>query len=181
MSRERKAIRHAVRDLLDGATDAEERVFASRILPARRQELPLIAVYTLDESVDSESLNTAPRELTRNLSLVIEAWVSPGDAPDDRMDDFAQQIEDVMHADPYIGGAVGESILESVETELLEEGDRMMGLVVLTYAVVYRTMAPEESGDLVDFERAQITHDLGGQVHEDDLAIDEIELQEAAS
>jgi hypothetical protein len=181
MSNERKAIRHAVRDLLDGTTDAEDRVYASRILPLKKHTLPVITVYTLDETVDADSVNTAPRELTRNLSLVIEAWVSPGEDPDDRMDDFAQQIEDVMHADPYLGGAVGESVLESTETELLIEGDREMGLVILTYAITYRTLAPAAPEDLDDFERARVVHNLANAVHEDDRAVDEFEVQEAAS
>ncbi len=181
MSSERKAIRTGVRSLLLNQTEADDRVFQSRVLPHRRHELPVITVYTLEEAVEPESANTGPRELTRDLALVIEAWVEPGEGVDDRMDDLAQEIEDVMHADPYLGGLVGESVLESVDMELLEAGDREMGLVTMTYAITYRTMAPRAPEDLDDLESVQIIYNLGNAVHPGDQAEDMLELVGAES
>lgn len=150
MPHQREVIRKKIRDLIvAGATVAGSRVYPSRVLPLRGIELPAIAVYTLDETVSGDSLATAPRELTRDLSVVIEAWVKAGavtdpkvEQVDDRMDELAEQIETIMHADPYLGGEAGESILTGTETEIVEEGDRTLGLLLLSYRVTYRTLAP---------------------------------------
>lgn len=180
MAHQRKVIRHAVRDALKGKTAAVGRVFASRVVPLRRTELPAIAVYTLEETVDPESRASAPRELERQMPVVIEGWVTPGDNADDAMDDLAEQIERVMHADPYLGGVVAESILESTSMEVLEDGERLMGLVMLTYAVTYQTQSPEAPSDLDDFVTVDAIYNPGGEVHEDDVAEDMFQVQEVA-
>lgn len=169
MAHQRQVIRTAIRDLLDGATAAGARVYATRMIPLRRAELPSICVYTLEESVTADSLNTAPRELTRELPVVIECRVAPGANVDDAMDAIALEVETAMHADPYLGGACGESILDSTIMEVAVEGDRETGFVALTYQVTYRTFAPEEPDGLDDFNTVGATQNLGGdQAAEDD-------------
>jgi hypothetical protein len=180
MPHQRTLIRGAVVAQLLGATAAGARVYPTRILPLRRIELPAISVYTLEEAVTAASLSTAPRELSRELPVMIEGWVAPGDNVDDAMDALALDIENAMHVDPYLADTAAESILDSTVMEVVEDGDRMMGLVVLTYAVTYRSLAPEAPTDLDDFLSVKATHNLGGQVHEDDDAEDEFVVQEVA-
>ena len=180
MAHQRTLIRGAVVAQLLGATAAGARVYPTRILPLRRPELPVISVYTLEEAVTAASLATAPRELSRELPVMIEGWVAPGDNVDDAMDALALEIETAMHADPYLADTAAESILDSTVMEVVEDGDRMMGLVVLTYAVTYRTSAPEATADMDDFLRMRSTQDLGGDVHEDIDAEDEFVVQEVA-
>jgi len=168
MPHQREVIRKKIRDLIvAGATVAGSRVYPSRVLPLRGLELPAIAVYTLDETVAGESLATAPRELTRDLSVVIEAWVKAGavtdpkvEQVDDRMDALAEQIENIMHGDPYLGGEAGESILTGTETEIVEEGDRTLGLLLLSYRVTYRTLAPIAPVLVDDFETVGTEHNV---------------------
>lgn len=177
---QRQAIRAAVVAALLNVTAAGTRVYPTRAIPYQAsQTLPVISVYTLDEDVDSDSRSTAPRELTRNVSLTIEAWVSPGDNADNAIDALALQIETAMHADPYFGGAAADSLLTSTVTEVLEESDRQLGWLALTYEVTYRTDAPEAmaGGDMDDFNTAHAVHNLGNDVHEDDQAEDEITVQ----
>lgn len=167
---QRQAIRVKVRDLLvAGATVAGPRVFPSRVLPLRQLQLPSLAVYTTEEAVTADSLQTAPRELTRGLTLVIEGWVRAGavtdpdvEYVDDQLDDLADQVEQIMHADPYLGDTVGESILASTETEIVEEGERTMGLLVMTYNVTYRTLAPVAPILADDFKTVGAEHNVTG-------------------
>lgn len=177
---QRTIVRQAIVAALTGATAAEARVYPTRILPLRKLELPAIAVYTLEESVDGESVNTAPRELTREAPVVIEALVAavPGANVDDALDDLALEIETAMHADPYLGGEAADSILDGTTMEVIEDGERMMGLVTLTYSVTYRTLAPEAPGNVADFLRVKSTENLGGDVHPDAQAVDEFDVQE---
>jgi hypothetical protein len=70
-------------------------------------------------------------------------------------------------------------MLDSTSLEVLDEGDRFTGWFVMTYSVTYFTLAPEAPAALDDFERAGVTHDLGGDVHEDDQAEDLFTVQES--
>lgn len=174
MSHQRKEIRLAVQAALVAAdTAAETRVYASRMIPFRRIDLPAIAVYTLEESsVDNDS---APRELTRTLQLVIEAAVrATGTQIDDELDDLAEEIERAMHADETFGGKCGDSVLASTEMDLAEDGDRMIGILKLTYATTYYTYAPEDADvTLDDLETVETTYDLGTEP--EDQAVDLLE------
>ncbi len=176
---QRTAIRYAVVERLSGATSAETRVYATRDVPFRKGDLPAIAVYTLQEDVDGDSVNTAPRELTRRMALVIEGLVAPapGQNVDDALDDLALEIETVMHADPYLGDAAADCVLDESSMEVLEVGDRLMGQIVLTYAVTYQTLAPEAPSNVADFLRVKATEDLGGEVHPDAQAVDEFDVR----
>lgn len=144
---QRQVIRHAVRSLLLGHTAAKDRVHASRDVPLRRNEVPAVLVYTVEEPVESDSDTTAPRELTRRLRLEIAGVVGPDPADkirvDDALDALALEIETVMHADPFLGGACGDSILENTTISLRPDGEINMGIVALSYRVTYRTMAPD--------------------------------------
>lgn len=176
---QRTVIRHAVRDLLIAAgTRAGMRVFPTQKSSLRLQDLPAICVYMLEETVDAESVNMAPRELTRQVPIVIECWVKVGENVDDEMDAIALEVETAMHADPYLGEAVAESILDSTIIVPDPTGDRTMGMVALTYQATYRTLAPEPPSSLDDLDAAGVTYNLGNVVHEDDDAHDLIDLQE---
>jgi len=181
MAHQRQLIRQAVKDLLVVAnTAAGANVTTTRVLPYRQGELPAISVYTLGETVELEEDNAVnPRELKRLLELEIAGWVVPTAiiSADDAMDDLAYEIETAMHADPFFGGLVGDSVLESTEMAIKGEGDTLMGIVTLTYAVTYRTMAPEAPTALVDFLRTKATHDLVGGVSDTVPAVDEFTVQ----
>jgi hypothetical protein len=150
----RKAIRHAVVDLLIGATSAGSRVVGTRIDPNRKTQLPAISVYTLHDPVRPAPERIEPRELTRDVKVEIAGWVAHRDvlSVDDAMDDLAEQIELAMDSDRYLSGAAGESVLEGTEMEVVEQdgrSDPLVGIVVLTYSVTYRTMP--STGTFDDF------------------------------
>jgi hypothetical protein len=173
MPHQRQVIRQAVRDLLVAAdTGAADRVYGSRKLPWRNLDLPVLNVLTPDEESDDQG--TAPRELTRKLTLVIEGWVTANEYVDDAMDALAYQVEQAMHADPDLGDAAVDLVLVSTDTQVGIEGDRQMGLVELTYLVTYRTLAPEPENDddMDDFDTAVTDYDENG------VARDVVEVSE---
>ncbi len=175
---QRQVIRDAVATALTGATAAGDSVFPSRVLPYVLPDLPVLSVYTPRDNVDQESATTAPRELTRELTIIVEAMSSPGPSVDDTLDDLAAEIEAAMHADPYFGDVCADSILTTTEIELIEDGEKSLGWMALTYSVTYQTQAPEAPTDLDDFEEAYATHNVGNGVDDDQAAKDSITVRE---
>lgn len=176
MAHQRQLIREAVKAQLLGKTAAAARVYETRVVPWKRLELPAVAVYALEETVDRASQSTAPRELRRQLKLAIEVAVKAGTNLDDALDAVALEVERALHADPTFGDTASDSILESTQISLAEEGDTLIGLALLTFSVTYFTMAPEAADvDLVtDFSKAHIATSLGAAVHPDNQAVDDL-------
>ncbi len=170
MTHTRTRIRRLVQGALIGKTDAEDRVFTTRVIPVRRQKLPVISVYTFTDTVDSDAINSAPRELKHALPVVVEAWVAPGENVDDAMDVMASQIEEAMHLDPFFGVddcSSIDSILASTDLAVVVDSDRQMGLVVLTYDFTYFTPAPAPPEDLDKFDTMEATHEVGDENTQD--------------
>jgi hypothetical protein len=178
MPHQRTLIRRAVVAQFLGQTDAGQRVFPTRIVPLRTTELPAISVYTLEDTVSADSSTTGPRTLIRDLPIQIEGWVKANDNVDDAMDELAFQVETAMHRDQYLGGTVGDSILDTTVMEVVEEGGRLLGLVVLTYVATYRTMAPEEPAEPDKFITADTTRMVVGGVPDTEQHRDEVVVQE---
>src|SRR5262245_53101640 len=120
MAHPRTLLRQAVIALLTNATSAGARVFDTQIDPYRKSKLPALSVFALNETIDPDSKETSPRELFRICSVEIVGFVRGTDeaAVATAMDDLSAQIEAAMDADPYIGGAAGDSVLESTEMEV---------------------------------------------------------------
>lgn len=173
----RQIIRQAVLGQLLQKTSAEDRVFKTRAVPWRQQQLPAISIYAGDEEVDPASRNTAPRELKRTVELTIEAVISlaaDGDL-DDALDAIALEIERAVHADPTFGGAASDSLLVRTTMGTMVDGNRPMAAVQVVYGVTYYTQAPDaEDVPLDDFRTAHVTHDLSGAVHPGNQAKDVI-------
>lgn len=173
---QRQLIREAAKAALLGKTAAGDRVYETRLIPYRRLELPALAVYALEEEVDSESARTAPRELARDLDLAIEGVVLPGENVDDALDALALQVETAIHADETLGGTASDAILTGTEIDILIDGEEEMGVVRLIYRTRYYTYAPDAADvELDDFQTADIRTSLGGAVAEEDQAHDRLE------
>jgi len=174
---QRQKIRQAVVDALRNKTSAEDRVAETRILPWRRHQLPGIAVYTLSETVDEASAQTAPRELERTVQLAIEAAVRYSDDVDDALDSLAEEIERVIHADDTLGGNASDCVLSATEVDIVGDADQMIGAIRLTYNVKYYTYAPAaEDVELDAFRKAHIRYNLGSQQNAQDEAVDVVEV-----
>lgn len=173
-------IRDVVVALLRGRTAAGARVFIEDRRAIKRNQLPAIVVFNLSETSDHEQ--TAPRELTREMDLSIEAWAAETstETAANARNALAQQIEDLMHADPQLAGTAADSYLSSTERDVDTDGERPLGLAILSYSVTYRTPAPAAPEGLDDFRTAGVTHQIVG-AGSDNAAHDEIVLQEAPS
>lgn len=178
---QRKVIGLKVRSLLIAAgTDAGQRVYFGRSLPLRKHELPAILVYTLSDTVDPTSALTAPRLLTRDLDLQIDGLVWAETEAEDRLHALAAQIETVLDADPFLGGEAMYFIPVGTEFDPIEQvGDRQVGRIAMTYSARYETEAPIAPTDTDDLETVYTTTNLGGELADEDAAVDDVTVQEA--
>ena len=81
----------------------------------------------------------SPRELKRRLSLTLEGVIQTGDHIDDQLDQFAAQIETVLHQDPTLDDHVSDSQLIQTTVDISAQGKQLTGSVALTYEVIYFT------------------------------------------
>lgn len=177
MAHPRKLIRVAVVALLVAArTAAGSRVNPTRVEPHKKSQLPAIGVYTLSDSVDEA--NSTATEAKHELELEVVAWVGHTDsAPaDDAMDDIAEQIENAMRSDPFLGGkAAHEVTFKGTAMEIVEDdgrSDPTVGIVVLTYSVKYfSTIVADAPTDI--FRTAKVTDKLTGGVPDTAPSIDQ--------
>lgn len=175
MPHQAQVIRDAVITRLAGATAAEDRVYPGWRLPLRKRELPAILVRADSEDIDDQQ--SAPRELSRLMDLEV-LGLSVIEDSGDELYDLLAEMETAMHSDPYFGDEAADSKLREVTFDVSEEGDRLIGAVLLSYEVTYQTLAPEAPTDLDDFLRVKSTNNLGGDVHQDIDAEDEFVVQE---
>jgi len=150
----RKAIRRKVIAVLKAAnTAAGQEVHPNRVIPLTLKRMPAFLIYTLQETIDPESVETGPRELTRLLDLQVDAIVAAvtaDEALDDTLDDLALEIEQALHADTSLGGLSDDLYLVDTDVGFDPDGEIPAGRVSLTYRVKYRTLAIAPDDDLDD-------------------------------
>lgn len=172
---QRKVIRKAITAALDGETSAGANVFSTQKLLYVQDDLPAIAVYAENESSTWDQ--TAPRELDRKPIFIVESIVDAGENVDDAMDDMAEEIEKVMDTDPFFGEEAYQSHLIGSEMLSLEDGDREIGILTLTYQFSYRTIAFVPPVDPDEFNRVKSTINLDNAQDPDDQTPDEFTVQ----
>lgn len=129
----RKKIRAKVVEILKQAeTIAGEKVYGKRSNTLWKTELPAILVFCREE--ESAPYVMGEKPLKRAMQLVVQA---EGELDDDGLDDFADQIEDAMKADPTLGDEDVDSTLIGTQIEVSSEGEKLYGAIRLTYEVTY--------------------------------------------
>lgn len=145
------AIRHFIRDLLKGKTDAGQRVFANRAVPVWESELPCILIYTREDPKDI-SVN-APREYRSNLQLVIEiiaeGYSDSLDQVDDVLDALASQVEYEIDQDHRLSGHAEDLFYETTSFQIRENGNKYVGALIMTFRVPYLKSSFRDPATLV--------------------------------
>lgn len=136
MSHARTQIRQAVVALLNGNTEAGNRVFSSRVHPLDDAKLPALLVYTPQENIGERSMQR-PRTQQRQLQLAVEGYLKARGDIDAEADALALEVEQLIAADPTLAGLVKDIMLESTATQLSGEGERPVAVITLTFAVLY--------------------------------------------
>lgn len=135
MAHARKQIREAVAALI--ATNGVV-VEQSRQYPMLEEQMPRYLVFTTTEDVDNSQ--TTANGIMRVLQVMVEAIVMADETTiDDDLDAHALYIERSLNWSK-IGGLALRTLLERSELQIRTEGDRSLGVLTLTFSVMYRTL-----------------------------------------
>jgi len=145
MSHVRQQIRDAAVTLVTDLATTENRVYASRLYPVNDSEYPGLCVYTGDEEVESVEISGSGNTQQRTVDLIVEGFDKASGGLDDRLDSIAAEVETVIFTDPYFSDLAKSCELASVVTEMTDEGEKPIGIITLTFRVMYFTIegAPE--------------------------------------
>jgi hypothetical protein len=124
-----------VKTLLIGQTSAGDSVFINRESRMWKSELPAIIIFATTEAAQPRALNS--KQYLRTLDLLIKIKVSPSDSVDSELDDIAGSVEDLLSADQSLGGTVITSELQNTEITIESDGERDVGVAVLTFTAKY--------------------------------------------
>jgi len=133
MTHRRQRIRDAVVERLTSEVTAT--VVASRVHNWQVDQLPGVAVYTLDEV--SEAV-TQSRTQQRGLTLVIDIYVCAAGDIDDALDALCLEVERAMETDWTFDRLALRSDLALTRIGLSGDADNRHGIAHLEYSVVYR-------------------------------------------
>lgn len=159
MSAQRKAIRHAMRDMLLGATDAGQRVYTNRGVRLDESLFPAIVIMNAGESIEEHAI--APLIYKREAEISVEVHVQPGSTADDLLDDLAEQVEAVFWPDETLGGTTEElRLLRVSETAVEGEARQDIAALALVYRATYFSEQPEAQG-LNDLKTVHVEHETG--------------------
>jgi len=183
MSLVRKQIRSEVTAFLKGSTGAGDKVFPSRITPNKKENLPVINVYTPTEDVSDSG--EAPLLNNRDLTVVCEIIASGSENdndPADQCDEIAEQIEQLFFAEDRnakgkLGCLVDKIRLTSVACEYESNGESAIVSCRLGFVFNYKKEAVESDPDNInELDRINAKWDVGTASDPDPEAEDNIEL-----
>ena len=140
MSHVRQQIRERIATNVTGLTSTASRVFQSRVYNLQSTELPGLLVYTTSEQSERDSFISS-NGLNRVVDVVVEGYAKAASNLDDSLDTISAEVEAALAADPTCNSLSKDLALASTEIEYTGEGDQPIGLVRMTFNVVYRTTA----------------------------------------
>ena len=136
MTHARTQIRKAVVDALKGNTAAGARVYESRVYALDDPKLPALLVFTPQESMGQPSIQR-PRTQMRQLQLMIEGYLKARGDIDTEADSLALEVDQLIAADPTLGGLVKDTMLDITTTQLSGDGEKPVAIVSLTFVILY--------------------------------------------
>lgn len=183
----RKAIRQQIKKLLLSKTAVGDRVFTNSSNPTWQEELPVILIRSLSESI--EKYAESPREFKKDLQIIVEIIVQgqeDGTCPEDcksfvedKLDDIAFEVDCALLADDRLGfDAVTKKVIAdnieptSAEFDYVSEGEKPTGAARLTYTVTYYELLPatlDKASGLSDFKEVAVDWHVGHHDDEPDL------------
>ena len=138
----RRAIREAFKERLLGATVAEDRVFATMTPPLEvesmlHEEGPAIMVYARQEAKPDLPVTRIDGGQKRTLTIEIEAVLVGASDLDDRLDDMAEAIENLLENWEVPGFPAAEVELGETHIYATDSKERYLGGIFMVYEVRY--------------------------------------------
>ena len=132
----RQQIREYFGTTLTGLTTTGSNVYESRVYTLQEDTLPSLVIYTKSETSEPIVIGT-DRVMSRELSVVVEAYCKATSNFDDTIDTISKEVEEAIMADRTLGGLAKDTYVESTEIEYTGEGEQPVGYVTLTFLTNY--------------------------------------------
>ena len=132
----RQQIREYFGTTLTGLTTTGSNVYESRVYTLQDNTLPALVIFTKEETSEPIVIGT-DRVMSRELSVVVEAYCKATSNFDDTIDTISKEVEEAIAADRTLGGLAKDTYLESTEIEFNAEGEKPLGYVSMTFLTNY--------------------------------------------
>ena len=146
MAHPRQDIRDAIVTACTGLPDVGDNIYNSRVYRISPSRLPSIVVWTRTERSEPDTMKNTDL-LKRELDVIVDVFVKPGDNTEDDLDDIAVEVEKAIGADRTLGGFALDTYLERSHIEFEGEGEKVLGVLSMTWRTMYYTYIddPERS------------------------------------
>ena len=132
----RQQIREYFGTTLTGLTTTGSNVYESRVYTLQDNTLPALVIFTKEETSEPIVIGV-DRVMSRELSVVVEAYCKATSNFDDTIDTISKEVEEAIAADRTLGGLAKDTYLESTEIEFNAEGEKPLGYVSMTFLTNY--------------------------------------------
>ena len=132
----RQQIREYFGTTLTGLTTTGANVYESRVYTLQEDTLPSLVIYTKSESSEPIVIGT-DRVMSRELSVVVEAYCKATSNFDDTIDTISKEVEEAIAADRTLGGLAKDTFIESTDIDYTGDGEQPVGYVTLTFLTNY--------------------------------------------
>lgn len=136
MAHVRQQIREYFGTTLNNLATTGANVYESRVYTLQESTLPSLVIYTKSESSEPIVIGT-DRVMSRDLSVVVEAYCKAVNNFDDTIDTISKEVEEAIAADRTLGGLAKDTYIESTDIEYTGEGDQPVGFVTLNFLTNY--------------------------------------------
>jgi len=138
MSHVRTQIRDEIVSRVTSCVIVGRNVFASRVYPLDESKLPGVCVYTENEEIDEDRGKQSSMQ-HRSVEVVLEGHDKLTAGVDDQLDAIAAEIETAVFSDRTLGGLAFAVDLDNTEVEIDAETEELIGVIKLTFRVLYLT------------------------------------------
>lgn len=132
----RQQIREYFGTTLTGLTTTGSNVYESRVYTLQDNTLPALVIFTKEETSEPIVIGT-DRVMSRELSVVVEAYCKATSNFDDTIDTISKEVEEAIAADRTLGGLAKDTYIESTDIEYTGDGEQPVGYVTLTFLTNY--------------------------------------------
>jgi transaldolase len=133
----RKQIRAAAVTALTGLATSAGRVYDSKYYPMQDADLPGLRVYANDQAIEQETIMANPLEASV-LQLEVECCAKANTSAEDTLDQMAKEVQVALAGVQTMAGA-RYVYLRSMEAERAGEGEKALGVLRLTFEVLFKS------------------------------------------
>jgi hypothetical protein len=124
------------------ANVAGSRVYQGRANTLDGAQFPVVYLYAVRETIETQTMMPSPREQYRKLELMVDYYdvqTSVTAVIDNQFDTASAAIESALVSDPTLAGTVADCLLTNVDYVIDPDEDRRWGCARHTFQIVYIT------------------------------------------